>query len=346
LEGCAQPRGGTCAQQYSREWGWVHLAVCSLSASTTLWRWLKGVHVLDPASLLWKSVDGGFLGMMRSEGIKRNGRGGLSWQKARGGPRSPRCCACVTHMGNWRLSMWAHRARVVPQGRVWPRVKSYSRNVLPWRLTNPLPTLTLPLQTTGRPRLSAVGPRALAAAGTSRPCPGGSRTGSRRALWRSRRRSVPPKHVAVGGRASGARSAPGIGCCAWLRLHTFGETRDYINHLLQTWRLSDVAMEEGLGCSVMFRLEFVTGRSVARHDTELTHADVLKLLCYEGDRDVAWKQRARVLARLQGFSTGRRARAIGDVIYLRTQKYPKCALLRFLDQPSVAANTRRTRSHR
>ena len=105
-------------------------------------------------------------------------------------------------------------------------------------------------------------------------------------------------------------------------------------------------MEEGLGCSVMFRLGFVTGRSVASHDTELTHADVLKLLCYEGDRDVAWKQRARVLARLQGFSTGRRARAIGDVIYLRTQKYPKCALLRFLDQPCVAANTRRTRSHR
>lgn len=60
-------------------------------------------------------------------------------------------------------------------------------------------TVFLCAQTTGPPRLSAAGQPALAAAGTSRPSPGGSRTASRRVVWPSRTRSARPKFLASEG---------------------------------------------------------------------------------------------------------------------------------------------------
>ena len=98
----------------------------------------------------------------------------------------------------------------------------------------PLPVFppVLPDQTTGRPRHSAAGLPALAAAGTSRRCPGGSRTASMRARSPSRRRNaLLPKRADFGFLLGGAAHCSFLSCgwaaqtlvCAWLVVISWGQ---------------------------------------------------------------------------------------------------------------------------
>ena len=114
----------------------------------------------------------------------------------------------------------------------------------------PLPVFppVLPDQTTGRPRHSAAGLPALAAAGTSRRCPGGSRTASMRARSPSRRRNaLLPKRADFGFLLGGAAHCSFLSCgwaaqtlvCAWLVVILWAnqafDKQNFDPHGPQTW---------------------------------------------------------------------------------------------------------------